>query len=68
MTKRKIPYGVIPPEADTEFVASMLDVYSRPHDPQRPVLCMDEQPVQLVKETRDVIPATPNHAKRVDYE
>lgn len=71
MTKRKIEYWVIPPEADAEFVAAMedvLDVYERPYDPQCPVICMDEQPVQLFKETRTPIPATAQHAKRVDYE
>jgi hypothetical protein len=71
MTKRKIEYWVIPPEADAEFVANMeevLDVYSRPYDSSRPVLCMDEQPVQLLKETRVPIAATRDHPKRVDYE
>ena len=61
MTKRKIEYWVIPPEADGEFVASMeevLDTYARPYDPRYPVLCMDEQPVQLLKETRVPIAAT----------
>ncbi len=47
---------------------SALDVDARPYDPRHPVICMDEQPVQLVKETRTVIPATKNHPKRVDYE
>ena len=37
-------------------------------DADQPVLCMDEQPVQLHKETRKPIPATKNHARRVDYE
>jgi hypothetical protein len=62
---------VIPPEADAEFVAGMeavLDVYSRPYDPACPVLCMDEQPVQLLKETRPPIAATAKHGRRVDYE
>lgn len=71
MTKRKIEYWVIPPQADAEFVAHMenvLEVYSRPYDPAHPVICMDEQPVQLVKETRQEIPGTKEHAKRVDYE
>lgn len=71
MTNRKIEYWVIPPEADAEFVAGMedvLEVYERPYDPNCPVLCMDEQPVQLLKETRTPIPATAKHAKRVDYE
>jgi hypothetical protein len=71
MKKRKIEYWVIPPEADAEFVAAMedvLDVYEKPYDPQCPVICMDEQPVQLFKEVRTPIPATAQHAKRVDYE
>lgn len=71
MTKKKIEYWVIPPEADGEFVANMedvLDVYSRLYDARFPVLCMDEQPVQLLKETRVPIEATPEHPKRVDYE
>ena len=71
MSNRKIAYWVIPPKADAEFVAYMervLDVYAREYDPACPVLCMDEQPVQLHKETRCPIAATPNHPKRVDYE
>jgi len=71
MTNRKIEYWVIPPEADAEFAAGMeevLDTYAMPHDPACPVLCMDEQPVQLFKETRTPIPATVDHARRVDYE
>lgn len=71
MTKRKIQYWVIPPEADAEFIASMeevLDTYEEPYDRDYPVLCMDEQPVQLHKEVRKPIPATKNHPRRVDYE
>ena len=71
MTSRKIQYWVIPPEADGEFVAHMekvLDTYAKPCDPANPVLCMDEQPVQLIRETRKPIAATAHHARRVDYE
>jgi hypothetical protein len=71
MTKRKIEYWVIPPEADAEFVAQMeevLELYAKPYDPQHPVVCMDEQPVQLIGETRVPIPATTAHPARVDYE
>ena len=71
MTNRKIEYWVIPPEADAEFVANMeevLDTYAKPYDPTHPILCMDEQPVQLVKETRKPIEATAKHPRRVDYE
>lgn len=71
MTGRKIEYWVIPPESDAEFVASMedvLEVYERPYDANCPLLNMDEQPVQLFKETRTPIPATATHPRRVDYE
>ena len=70
-TKKHLEYWVIPPEANAEFVAHMedvLDVYSRPYNRSCPVLCMDEQPVQLVKEVRIPIAATKDHPKRVDYE
>lgn len=71
MTKRKIEYWVIPPEADAEFVAGMeevLETYEKAYDPECPVVCMDEQPVQLVGETRVAIPATKDHPERIDYE
>src|SRR5258708_22719564 len=71
MTKRKIEYWVIPPEQDPEFVACMeevLETYAEAYDPKHPVLCMDEQPVQLLKETRVPITATKEHGERVDYE
>jgi hypothetical protein len=71
MTKRKIEYRVIPPEADAEFAAGMeeaLDVYARLYDSRYPVLCMDQQPVQLLKETRKPISGTKKHPRRVDYE
>ena len=71
MTNRKIEYWVIPPKTDAEFAAGMEDVletYEKPYDPHCPVLCMDEQPVQLLKETRTPIPATEEHGRRVDYE
>lgn len=71
MTNRKIAYWGIPPEADGEFVAHMeevLETYEKPYPPAVPVLCMDEQPVQLVKETRSPLAATARHGKRVDYE
>ena len=71
MTQRKLQYWVIPPESNCEFVACMenvLDTYALPYTQQVPVLCMDEQPVQLTKEPRIPIPATRTHARRVDYE
>ena len=71
MTKRMIEYWVIPPRANPEFVADMEDVletYEKAYDSSHPLLCMDEQPIQLLRETRVPIEATRNHAKRVDYE
>jgi hypothetical protein len=45
----------------------VLETYARPYNPERPVICMDEQPVQLLKETKTPIAATRTHPKRVDY-
>jgi transposase len=62
---------VIPPKENAEFVAAMedvLEVYRRPYDSQRPVVCLDEQSKQLVKETRPTIPAKPGRNQRMDYE
>ena len=71
MTKRKIQYWVIPPNADAEFAAGMEDVletYSQPYNAAFPVVCMDKKPVQLTKETREPMAATREHPQRVDYE
>jgi len=71
MTNRKIQYWVIPPTADAEFVANLeevLETYAKPYDSACPVLCMDEQPVQWVKETRRPIGGTAKRPPRVDYE
>ena len=46
----------------------VLGLYCRPYDPRVPVVNMDEQPVQLVKETRVPIPAQPGQLPRYDYE
>jgi len=62
---------VIPPEQNADFVAAMedvLEVYQRPYDEARPVVCLDEQSKQLVKETRTPIPAQPGRPARHDYE
>jgi len=45
-----------------------LDVYKRPYDPLRPVVCMDESPRQLIRETRLPLPARPGVVTRYDYE
>jgi hypothetical protein len=62
---------VIPPEQNGEFVAHMedvLDIYHQPYDPEKPTVNMDEQPVQLIKETRTPIPAEEGKPERFDNE
>jgi hypothetical protein len=62
---------VIPPQANAEFVCAMedvLEVYTRPYDPARPVVCLDELSKQRVAETRVPLPAEPGQPERVDYE
>jgi hypothetical protein len=46
----------------------VLDLYQQAHDPRRPLIAMDEQPVQLVKETRIPLPLEPGQPLRYDYE
>lgn len=61
----------IPPKQDAAFVAAMeqvLEVYQRPYDPQFPVVCMDEQPIQLVSHSRKPLPTRPGDSAKVDYE
>lgn len=46
----------------------VLEVYKRPYDVKRPLICMDEQPTQLIKETRIPLPAEPGRPECFDYE
>jgi DDE superfamily endonuclease len=46
----------------------VLEVYARPHDPGRPVVCLDETSKQLIAETRTPQPAAPGRSARLDYE
>ena len=46
----------------------VLDVYTRPYDPRRPQVCLDETSVQLVAETRIPLPTAPGRPARYDYE
>jgi hypothetical protein len=62
---------VIPPKANAAFVANMedvLDVYARPPDPSRPVVCVDEGGKQLIGDVREPLPARPGRAAKQDYE
>ena len=61
----------IPPKSNAEFVCAMenvLDVYTRPYDETRPVVCFDEKSRQLVEEVCTPIPAAPGRAACHDYE
>ena len=67
----KNKYWVIPPEKDADFVAAMedtLEVYTRPRDPARPVICLDETSRQLTREKRTPLPRGPGREERIDYE
>lgn len=62
---------MIPPEQNGEFVACMeqvLDFYKRPYDSLHPLVCMDESPRQLIRETRPPLAPSCGAAERVDYE
>jgi len=59
------------PRVNGEFVARMedvLDLYAEAPDPQRPVVCFDESPTQLIGEVRQPIPPKPGQIERYDYE
>jgi hypothetical protein len=61
----------ISPKQNPAFVAAMedvLEVYHRPYNGQKPVICMDEQPVQLLGEQREPVPMNEHHSKREDNE
>jgi hypothetical protein len=46
----------------------VLEVYHRPHDPDYPLVCVDESSKQLIKETRTAIPMKSGRPARYDYE
>ena len=46
----------------------VLELYTRPYDPLRPQVCMDETSKQLLKETRQSLPMRPGRPERADYE
>ena len=46
----------------------ILDLYHRPYDPDVPLICMDEMPVQLLGDSRESLPTTPQYPPRYDYE
>src|SRR4051812_42915860 len=55
------------PKIDGAYVARMedvLDLYAEPPDPARPVVCLDESPLQLIGQVREPIPAAPGQVAR----
>nr|QEO73784.1 transposase [uncultured bacterium] len=46
----------------------VLDLYAEPYDPKRPKVNFDETSKQLIKETRQVLPAKAGQPERYDYE
>jgi len=67
----KVVSWIIPPKQNSQFVAQMeqvLDVYKRPYNKDFPVICMDESPKQLIKETRIPIPMKPGSDAKIDFE
>ena len=67
----KVVGWVIPPHQNSQFVASMeqvLDIYKRPYSSDYPVVCMDESPKQLIKDTRVAISIKCGQEARQDFE
>jgi len=61
----------IPPQHDARFVAAMeevLEVYERPYDPKRPMICLDEAAKQIIGEVREPLPLQRAHSMRYDNE
>jgi len=60
---------LIPSAEDAAFVSAMedvLDVYCRPYDPLRPVVCLDESPKELRTHVRPPLPVEPGKPARID--
>ncbi len=59
------------PKLDDEYIERMEDVlaiYEKPYDPDEPVVCLDEKPVQLLADKRDPQPVQSGRVARQDYE
>lgn len=64
-------YWCIPPDHDADFVCCMedvLDLYARPYNPRIPLICNDEQPIQLIGDVMSPIPPQPGSVEKIDYE
>lgn len=59
------------PRIDQEYILRMealLDLYAKPHDCSRPMVCLDEKPIQLHDHVREPEGLRPGKCRRVDYE
>lgn len=67
----KTTIGASPPKDDADFIACMedvLDVYELPYNPQKPIVCMDEKPYQLLGDAREPLPMRPGDNQKMDSE
>jgi hypothetical protein len=56
---------------DSEYRARMYDIlnlYEEDYDPQKPLICLDEKPKQLLRDKRMSIPMKPGNSEKYDYE
>jgi transposase len=59
------------PKLNKEYIERMekiLDLYQKDYDASHPVICIDEKPVPLTGDVREIIPCRPGAPKKVDYE
>lgn len=59
------------PELTSEFIERMedvLDLYEKQYSPKEPVVCLDEKPVQLLKDAKETTPEKPGSIRKRDYE
>lgn len=64
-------HWVLPKQGDADFASAMedvLEVYTQPYDPTRPVVCVDEATKQLVADVTPPLPMQPGQPRREDYE
>jgi len=67
----KVKGWIIPPLQNSDFVANMehvLDIYKQLYDREHPLVCMDESPKQMIKETRNPIEMKPGVDTKADFE
>ena len=67
----KVKGWIIPPLKNSDFVANMehvLDIYKQPYNKENPLVCIDESPKQLIKETKTPLAMTPGVCAKADFE